>query len=77
VRLWGFDVSGHLDAEFLRRILESLRPGHNELLTHPAVADLARYADWGYNWRREFESLLALASSSSAPRAGVRFEPGG
>lgn len=75
VRLWGFDVSGRLDLESLRRILEKLAPGRHELLTHPATADLVRYADWGYSWRREFESLLDLASSSRPEELGIRFDP--
>ena len=77
VRLWGFDVSGRLDGESLRRILENLSPGRNELITHPAVSDLTGYSDWGYHWRREFESLLPLASSSSSAKRGIRFGPGG
>ena len=77
VRLWGFDVSGRLDLESLRRILEKLSPGRHELLTHPATADLSRYADWGYSWRREFESLLDLASSSRPAELGIRFDPSG
>jgi predicted glycoside hydrolase/deacetylase ChbG (UPF0249 family) len=72
--LWGFDVSGRLDSESLRRIIQRLVPGENELLTHPATRDLSEYTAWGYAWRREFESLIAFASSSELRRPGLRFD---
>lgn len=69
--LWGFDVSGGLDFEWLERILRRLPPGRHELVTHPAVADLPRYASWGYSWRKEFEVLKDPGFRTLAERLGV------
>jgi predicted glycoside hydrolase/deacetylase ChbG (UPF0249 family) len=71
-RLWGFDVSGRMDRRSLDRILERLSDGRNEIVTHPATADLPRYADWGYAWRREFDSLRAPELSAMIEERGIR-----
>ncbi len=60
---WGLGVSGHLDERNLKKILASLQPGVNEIMSHPGFEDAetrGRYP-WNYCWEKEAAALRSEA----------------
>lgn len=57
----GFDVSGGLDQGALDAILERIRPGVTELMTHPGYHG-ATYQAWNFGWADERRALTSAAT---------------
>jgi chitin disaccharide deacetylase len=58
---WGLAHSGRLNETHLRRVLERLKEGVNEIMCHPGFSDpltLSRYP-WGYHWDEETTALTS------------------
>jgi hopanoid biosynthesis associated protein HpnK len=56
---FGFLAGGDLNRNNLRKILELLPPGVNELMCHPGLRDAQTpYAHWQYHWQEELDALL-------------------
>ncbi len=60
---WGLGVSGCLTEPTLDHLLSLLRPGVNEIMTHPGEADDATRASfpWNYQWDAELAALQSPA----------------
>lgn len=60
---WGLGMTGHMDEASLMAVLQSLRPGVNEVMCHPGITDeftSEQYA-WGYEWDKELAALKSDA----------------
>ena len=71
---WGLADSGRMDEEYLAAVVKSLRPGINEVMCHPGIADaatIARYG-WGYRWDDEHAALVSPAIQGLVDEAGIR-----
>jgi predicted glycoside hydrolase/deacetylase ChbG (UPF0249 family) len=74
-KFWGLACSGELTRGRLLAILAALRPGVNELMTHPAAADpamRAQFASWNYRWEDELAALCDPAAAALVEKRGVR-----
>ncbi len=71
---WGLGVSGSMNSATLRRILDGLGPGVNEVMCHPGFADsttAARYP-WNYHWDEEAAALQSAEVLSLVRERGIR-----
>jgi len=57
---FGMLAGGHLNAELVRNIIQSLPEGTSEIMTHPGLetASLAKLFTWDYTWETELASYL-------------------
>jgi hypothetical protein len=72
-QVWGMHQTGHVDEEYLMRLVRNLPAGLSEVYCHPSegvAATMARYQR-GYDHRRELAALTSARVREAVGAAGV------
>jgi hypothetical protein len=71
---FGLNESGALDEAALVRVLESVSPGVNEVMSHPGIGDEALHNKyrWGYAWDNEMAALQSPVICKMIEQRGIR-----